>query len=64
MGMQIMIEIFVFSFKKYSRITGHEEALVKDQCRLDIRKYSFSKRTTNEWIQLSDRVTASSVNMF
>ena len=39
--------------------------LVKDQCRLDIRKHSFSQRTINEWNKLStDCVTASSVNMF
>ena len=35
------------------------------QCRLDIRKNSFSKRTENEWSRLSaDCVGASSVNMF
>ena len=39
--------------------------LVRDQCRLDIRKHSFSQRTINEWNKLStDCVTASSVNMF
>ena len=39
--------------------------LVKDQCRLDIRKYSFSQRTIHEWNKLStDCVNASSVNMF
>ena len=39
--------------------------LVKDQCRLEIRKYSFSQRTINEWNKLStDCVNASSVNMF
>ena len=39
--------------------------LVKDQCRLDIRKPSFSQRTINEWNTFStDCVTASSVNMF
>ena len=38
----------VFSFKKDSRTRGHEVTLVKDQCRLDIRKYSFSHRTINE----------------
>ena len=27
--------------KKDSRTRGHEVTLVKDQCRLDIRKYSF-----------------------
>ena len=46
-------------------ITIHEVKLVKDQCRLDIRKYSFSQRTVNKWNKLSmDCITASSVNMF
>ena len=54
-----------FSLNKDSRTRGHEVKLVKDQCRLDIRKHSFSQRTTNEWNKLStDCVTASSVNMF
>ena len=53
------------SLKKDSRTRGHEVKLVKDQCRLDIRKHSFSQRTINEWNKLStDCVTASSVNMF
>ena len=38
----------VFSLKKDNRTRGHEVKLVKDQCRLDIRKYSFSQRTINE----------------
>ena len=38
---------------------------MKDQCILDIRKYSFSHRSINEWNKLStDYVNASSVNMF
>ena len=54
-----------FSLKKDSRTRGHEVKLVKDQCRLDIRKHSFSQRTINEWNKLStDCVTASSVNIF
>ena len=54
-----------FSHKKDSRTRGHGVKLVKDQCRLDIRKHSFSQRTINEWNKLStDCVTASSVNMF
>ena len=54
-----------FSLKKDSRTRGHEVKLVKDQCRLDIRKHSFSQRAINEWNKLStDCVTASSVNMF
>ena len=64
MGMKILIEI-LFSFKKDNRTRGHKVTLVKDQCRLDIRKYLFSQRTINEWNKLStDCVTASSVNMF
>ena len=39
--------------------------LVKEQCRLGIRKYSFSQRVINEWNKLSnDCVNVSSVNMF
>ena len=54
-----------FSLKKDIRTRGHEVKLVKDQCRLDIRKHSFSQRTINEWNKLStDCVTASSVSMF
>ena len=54
-----------FSLKKDSRTRGHEVKLVKDQCRLDIMKHSFSQRTINEWNKLStDCVTVSSVNMF
>ena len=54
-----------FSLKKDNRTRRHEVTLVKDQCRLDIRKYSFSQRTINEWNKLStDCVTASSMNMF
>ena len=52
-------------FKKDSRTTGHEMKLIKDQYRLDTRKFSFSQRTTNEWNKLStDFITASSMNMF
>ena len=35
-----------FSLKKDSRTRGHEVKLVKDQYRLDIRKYSFSQDNT------------------
>ena len=38
-----------FSFKKENWTKVHEVKLVKDQCRLDIRKYSFSQSTANEW---------------
>ena len=64
MDMKILIEIF-FSLKKDNRIRGHEVTVVKDQCRLDIMKYSLSQRTINEWNKLSTHCkTASSVNKF
>ena len=48
----------IFSLKKDCETRGHEY-------RLDIRKYSFSQRTTNEWNKLStDCVTASSLSMY
>ena len=36
------------SLKKDNRNKGHEITLVKDQCILDIRTYSFSQRTLNK----------------
>ena len=63
-GYEIIDRNMFFSLKKDSRTRGHEVKLVKDQCRLDIRKHSFSQRTINEWNKLStDCVTATSVNM-
>ena len=54
-----------FPLKKDSRTRIHEVKLVKDQCRLDTRKHSFSQRTINEWNKLStDCATTISVNMF
>ena len=53
-----------FSLKRDSRTRGHEVKLVKDHCRLDIRKYSISQ-TIKEWNKLStDYITAGCVNMF
>ena len=64
MGTKILIEI-CFSHSRRIAELEDEVKLVKDQCRLDIRKHSFSQRTINEWNKLStDCVTASSVNMF
>jgi hypothetical protein len=65
MGMKTLTEIFFFSVKEERRIRGHGITLAKKQCRLDIRTFSFSQRTINEWNRLSaDCVGASSVNMF
>ena len=64
MGMKILIEICFSHSRKIVELED-EVKLVKDQCRLDIRKYSVSQRTINEGNKLStDCVTASSVNMF
>ena len=38
-----------FKLKEGNRTKGHKTALVKEQCRLDMRKYSFSHRVINEW---------------
>ena len=48
----------LFKLKEGSRTRGHKAALVKEQCRLDMRKYSFPQRV------IHDCVNASSVNMF
>ena len=54
-----------FKLKEGSRTRGHKAALVKEQCRLDMRKYSFSLRMINEWNKPpNDCVNGSSVNMF
>ena len=46
-------------------IKRHNFVLVKGQRRLDVGKYSFSVRITNEWNKLStDCVYTNSVNMF
>ena len=54
-----------FTVKEERRTRGHGVTLAKKQCRLDIRKFTFSQRTVNEWNRLSaDCVGASSVNIF
>ena len=54
-----------FKFKESSRTRGNKAVLVKEQCRLDMRKYSFSHRVINEWNKLPNVcINASSVNLF
>ena len=54
-----------FKLKEGNRTRGHKAALVKEQCRLDMRKYSFSLRVIHEWNKLPNYcVNASRVNMF
>ena len=50
MVLKILTEIHLFN--QETRTRGYEVALVKDQCTLDVRKYSFSQRTINEWNRL------------
>ena len=38
-----------FTIKEERRTRGHGVTLAKKQCRLGIRKLSFSQRTVNEW---------------
>ena len=64
MGMQLLTEIF-FSVKEEKRARRHGITLAKKQCRLDIWKFSFSRRTVNDWDRLSAVCAgASSINMF
>ena len=44
---------FFLEIKTRTRIRGHVFTLVKGQSRLDVRKYSFSQGTKNEWNKLS-----------
>ena len=64
MGMKILTEIFFLSVKEERRTRRHGIILAKKQCRLDIRKLSFSKRIITEWNILSaDCVGASSLKI-
>ena len=57
------VDITIVHEERWTR--GHGVILAKKQCRLDIKKVSFSQRTVNEWNKLSaDCVGASSVNIF
>ena len=59
--MRMLIGMF-FKFKEGSRTRGHKADLAKEQCRLDMRKYSFSQRVINEWNKPpNDCVNASTV---
>ena len=52
-----------FKLKEGSRTRRHKAALVKEQSRLDMRKYSFSQWVINEWNKLPND-WVNSVNMF
>jgi len=73
-----MIEVFKVVSGKYdasiliqipineiSSTRGNKYKLIKDCCRLDIRKYSFSSRIVNIWNSLPDQVVVvSSIDLF
>ena len=64
-GYENIDRIFFFTVNEERRTSGHGVTLAKKQCKLDIRKFSFSQRTVNEWNRLSaDCVGASSVNIY
>ena len=55
----------VFEIKESKITRGHNYTMAKKQSRLDVRKYSFSQRTTNVSNKLStDCVHASSTLMY
>ena len=60
------IDSNIFVKTKEGKMTrGHNFTLVKEQSRLDVRKYSFSHRTINVCNKLStDCVHDSSLNLF
>ena len=63
--MKILILIFFFEIKESKITRGPNFMLVKNQSRLDVRKFSFSQRTINVWNKLSTEcVRASSVNIY
>ena len=49
MGRENIDRNMFVSLNTDGRTKGNEVTLVKDQCGLDIRKYSFSQWTINEW---------------
>ena len=61
---KILILTFFSKIKESQINRGHYFTPVKEQSRLDVRKYSFSQRTITVWNKLSTNcVHASSINM-
>ena len=48
-GYEVVDRNVFFKLKEGSRTRGNKAALVKEQCRLDMRKYFFSQGVINEW---------------
>ena len=49
----------IFKLKEGSRTRGHKAALVKEQCSLDMRMYSFSQRLMEQNCKTLDKPMAS-----
>ena len=47
--MRIVIGICSSTFKEVNITRIYKAALVKEQCRLEMGKYSFSQKAINEW---------------
>ena len=64
--MRMLIGICSSNLKKAVEPEDTQQHYLRSsQCRLDMRKYSFSQRVINEWNKLpNDCVNASNVNMF
>ena len=45
-----------FTFNSVSNTRGHAYKLIKNRCRLDCRKFSFSFRVTTIWNCLSNEI--------
>ena len=64
MVMKIWTLLYFSKLRQVNELEDHDLTLVKGQSRLDVRKYSFSKKTVNEWNKLSaDCMLSSSINM-
>ena len=72
-----MLEMFKFSHGLYDKcavgdfltyknsLRGHNYSLEKYHCKLDVRKYSFKLRVTNQWNNLPARVVnVKNINCF
>ena len=54
----------LFKLKEGSRTRGHKAASVKEQCRLDMSKYSVSQRVINDWNKLPNDCVKGELKQF
>ena len=64
-GLEDLDESKLFMLTQANITRGHNLMISKEQCKLDIKKYSFSQRVVNTWNKLpTDCVNATNVNLF